>query len=76
MSGAAEFTTVVERAYCPQHPGEPAAQQPQPMPASWYQIQFPLPTPGADKPALVVPSNGAVAVAIEAGPSGNSSTFE
>jgi Protein of unknown function (DUF732) len=47
MSGAAEFTTLAERAYCPQHPDEPAAQQPQPMPPSWYQIQFPLPTPGA-----------------------------
>jgi hypothetical protein len=46
MSGAAEFTTLAEGAYCPQHPGEPAAQQPSPPPPSWYQIQFPLPTFG------------------------------
>lgn len=46
MSGAAEFTTLTEDAYCPQHPGEPAAQQPPPPPPSWYQIQFPLPTFG------------------------------
>jgi Protein of unknown function (DUF732) len=47
MSGAAEFATLAERAYCPQHPGEPAAQpSPQPLPPSWYQIQFPLPTFG------------------------------
>jgi hypothetical protein len=44
MSGAAEFTTLAEHAYCPRHPGEPAAQQP---PPSWYQIQFPIITPGA-----------------------------
>jgi Protein of unknown function (DUF732) len=43
MSGAAQFTTLAERAYCPNHP-QPADQQPQPMPPSWYQIQFPLPT--------------------------------
>ena len=47
MSGAAEFTTLAERAYCPQHPGEPAAQQPPQPPPSWYQIQFPIITPGA-----------------------------
>jgi hypothetical protein len=47
MSNAAEFTTLAERAYCPQTPGEPAAQQPPPPPPSWYQIQFPLPAPGA-----------------------------
>ena len=52
MSGAEEFTTLAERAYCPGHPGEPAAQpqpppQPQPLPPSWYQIQFPIITPGA-----------------------------
>lgn len=46
MSNAEEFTTLAERAYCPQHPGEPAAQQPPPLPPSWYQIQFPLPTFG------------------------------
>jgi len=47
MYGAAEFTTFAERAYCPQHPGEPAAQQqPSPPPPSWYQIQIPLPTFG------------------------------
>jgi hypothetical protein len=46
MSGAAEFTTFAERAYCPQHSGEPAAQQPTPPP-SWTWIQFPLPTSGA-----------------------------
>ncbi len=45
MSGAVEFTTLAERAYCPDHP-QPAAQQPAPPPPSWYQIQFPLPTPG------------------------------
>ena len=45
MSGAAEFTTLAERANCPQHPGEPAAQQPPPLPPSWTMIQFPLPTP-------------------------------
>ena len=45
MSNAAAFTTLSERAYCPNHPPEPASQQPPPtMPPSWYQIQFPLPT--------------------------------
>src|ERR1700751_4760855 len=46
LSGPAEFTTVAERSYGPKPPGEPAAKQPQPMPPSWYQIQFPIPTPG------------------------------
>jgi hypothetical protein len=47
MSNAASFTTFAERAYCPQRPGEPAAQQPPPLPPSWYMIQFPIITPGA-----------------------------
>jgi len=49
MSGAADFTTLAERAYCPQHPAEAAAQPPQPQqpPPAWYQIQFPIITPGA-----------------------------
>jgi len=47
MSNAAEFTTLAERAYCPQHPEEPAAQQPPPLPPSWTMIQFPIITPGA-----------------------------
>jgi hypothetical protein len=42
--GAAEFTTLAERAYCPQ---QPVAQQPAQLPPSWTMIQFPLPTPGA-----------------------------
>ncbi|HUE35290.1 MAG TPA: DUF732 domain-containing protein [Mycobacterium sp.] len=47
MSNAEEFTTLAERAYCPDHPREPAAQQPPPtLPPSFYQIQFPLPTFG------------------------------
>ena len=48
MSSAEEFTTFAERAYCPDHP-QPAAQQPAPapLPPSFYQIQFPIPTPGA-----------------------------
>ena len=44
MSSAEEFTTLAERAYCPDHPREPAAQPPPPLPPSFYQIQFPLPT--------------------------------
>jgi hypothetical protein len=45
MSSAEEFTTVAERAYCPDHPREPAVQPPPPpLPPSFYQIQFPLPT--------------------------------
>jgi uncharacterized protein DUF732 len=50
MSTAEQFTTLAERAYCPDHPREPAAQQPPPspgLPPSFYQIQFPIPTPGA-----------------------------
>ena len=45
MSYAEQFTTLAERAYCPDHP-QPAAQQPTPapLPPSFYQIQFPLPT--------------------------------
>ncbi|MGA9357107.1 MAG: DUF732 domain-containing protein [Mycobacterium sp.] len=48
MSDAAEFTTLAERAYCPDHP-QPAAQRqpPPPPPPSWYWIQFPIITPGA-----------------------------
>jgi hypothetical protein len=44
MSSAEEFTTLAERAYCPDHPAGPAVQQPPPLPPSFYQIQFPLPT--------------------------------
>jgi Protein of unknown function (DUF732) len=48
MSDAAQFTTLAERAYCPQPPAQPAAQQPPPTPPpSWYWIQFPIITPGA-----------------------------
>lgn len=47
MSNAAQFTTLAEGAYCPQHPGEPAAVQPPAPPPSWYQIEFPIITPGA-----------------------------
>jgi hypothetical protein len=47
MSSAEEFTTLAERAYCPDHPREPAAQPPPTLPPSWYQIQFPIITPGA-----------------------------
>ena len=46
MSSAEEFTTLAERAYCPDHPREPAAQPPA-LPPSFYQIQFPIITPGA-----------------------------
>jgi hypothetical protein len=48
MSDAEHFTTLAERAYCPDHP-QPAAQQPAPapLPPSFYQIQFPIITPGA-----------------------------
>ena len=44
MSSAEQFTTLAERAYCPDHPQAPATQQPAPLPPSFYQIQFPLPT--------------------------------
>jgi Protein of unknown function (DUF732) len=46
MANANAFTTLAERVYCPQ-PATPAAQAqtPQPLPPSWYQIQFPIPTP-------------------------------
>jgi hypothetical protein len=44
MSSAEEFTTLAERAYCPDHPAGPAVQPPPPLPPSFYQIQFPLPT--------------------------------
>ena len=49
MSGAEQFTTLAERAYCPDHPREPAAQPSPPpaLPPSFYQIQFPIITPGA-----------------------------
>ena len=47
MSDAATFTTLSERAYCPQPPAQPAAQQPAPPPPSWTWIQFPITTPGA-----------------------------
>ena len=47
MSDAATFTTLAERAYCPQPPAQPAAQQPPSPPPSWTWIQFPIPTPGA-----------------------------
>jgi Protein of unknown function (DUF732) len=46
VSDANEFTTLAERAYCPDHP-QPAAQQAPPPPPSWYWIQFPIITPGA-----------------------------
>jgi Protein of unknown function (DUF732) len=46
MSSAEEFTTLAERAYCSDHPREPAAQPPPALPPSFYQIQFPIPTPG------------------------------
>ena len=47
MSDAATFTTLSERAYCPQPPAQPAAQQPPSPPPSWTWIQFPIITPGA-----------------------------
>lgn len=47
MSDAATFTTLSERAYCPNPPPQPAAQQPQSPPPSWTWIQFPIITPGA-----------------------------
>jgi hypothetical protein len=47
MSDAAQFTTLSERAYCPNPPPQPAAQQPQSPPPSWTWIQFPIITPGA-----------------------------
>ena len=47
MSDAATFTTLSERAYCPNPPPQPATQQPQSPPPWWTWIQFPIITPGA-----------------------------
>ena len=47
MSDAATFTTLSERAYCPDHPAQPAAQQPPTWDPGWLWINFPWITPGA-----------------------------
>ena len=47
LSDAATFTTLSERAYCPDHPAQPAAQQPQEQWPWWTWISFPWITPGA-----------------------------
>jgi hypothetical protein len=47
MSDAATFTTLSERAYCPDHPAQTAAQPPPTFDPGWLWINFPWITPGA-----------------------------
>jgi hypothetical protein len=47
VSGAAQFTSIVVSAYCPQHVGEPTTQAPPPPPSPVIWPEFPWPAPPA-----------------------------